>query len=88
MPSKLKEILNKVKQDIRKTYPDYDLVIDRLHLYYDMKLVTFGIDKERNLIILFPVFIQPHTQQPLTLYQIERVLVPFIDKQALYCFKL
>ena len=26
--------------------PDYNLVIDRLHLYYDMQLVTFGIDKD------------------------------------------
>ena len=59
--SKLKEILSKVKITIRKTNPDYNLVIDRLHLYYDMKLVTFGIDKERNLIIQFPVFIQPYT---------------------------
>ena len=64
-PSKLGEILSKVKIAIRKTNPDYDLVIDRLHLYYDMTLVTFDIDKERNLIIQFPVFIQPYTQQPL-----------------------
>ena len=45
-PSKLKEILNEVKIDIQKTNPDYDLVIDRPHLYYDMQLVTFGIDKD------------------------------------------
>ena len=35
-PSKLREILNDVKTAIMKTNPDYDLVIDRLHLYYDM----------------------------------------------------
>ena len=46
------------------TNPDYDIVIKGLHLYYDMKLVTFGIDKDRNLIIQFPVFVQPYTQQP------------------------
>ena len=44
-PLKLKEILSNVKVAIRKTNPDYDLVMDRLHLYYDVKLVTFGIDK-------------------------------------------
>ena len=60
MPLKLKEILNKVKVAIRKTNQDYDPVTDRHHLYYDMKLVTFGIDKEINLIIQFPVFIQPY----------------------------
>ena len=59
-PLKLKEILNEVKVAIRKTNPDYDIVIDRLYLCYDMKLVTFGIDKERNLIIQCPVFIQPY----------------------------
>ena len=26
-----------------------------LHLYYDMKLVTFDIDKDRNLTVQFPV---------------------------------
>ena len=59
---KLKEILSEVRIAIRKTNPDYDMVIKRLHLYYDMKLVTFGIDKERNLILQFPAFIQPYTQ--------------------------
>ena len=83
-PLKLKEILNEVKVAIMKTNPDYDLVIDRLHLSYGMKLVTFGINKERNLIIQFPVFIQPYTRQPLILYQIETVPVPIVDqhKQA------
>ena len=54
---KLQEILNKVKKAIQITNPDYDIVIKRLHLYYDMKLVMFGINEERNLIVLFPVFI-------------------------------
>ena len=49
-----------------------------------MKLVTFGIDRDKNLIIQFPVFIQPYTQQLLVLYRIETVPVPIIDqnKQA------
>ena len=47
-----------------------------------MTLVTFGIDKDRNLIIQFPVFIQPYTQQPLILYQIETVPVPIIDQNT------
>ena len=45
-----------------------------------MKLVTFGIDNQRNLIIQFPVFVQPFNQQHLILYQMETVLVPIIDK--------
>ena len=79
-PVKLKEILNEVRKTLQATNPDYDLVIDRLHLYYDMQLVTFGIDKDRNLIIQFLVFIQPYTQQPLVLYQLETVPVPILDQ--------
>ena len=36
---KLKEILNEVKKAIQITNPDYIIVLKRLHLYYDMKLV-------------------------------------------------
>ena len=45
-----------------------------------MKLVTFGIDNQRNLIVQFPVFIQPYTQKRLIMYQIETVRVPILDK--------
>ena len=42
-PFKLKEILSEVRKTLWVTNPKYDLVIDRLHLYYDMHLVPFGI---------------------------------------------
>ena len=58
------------------------MVIERLHLNYDMKLVTFGIDTDKYLIVQFPVFIQPYTQQPLILYQIETVPVPIFDQNT------
>ena len=64
------------------TNPDYDLVLDRLHLYYDMPLVTFSIDKDMNLVIQFPVFIEPYTQKPLILYKLETVPVPVLDKNT------
>ena len=47
-----------------------------------MQLVTFCIDRDTNLIIQFPVFIQSYTQQPLVLYQLETVLVPIIDQNT------
>ena len=68
-----------MKETLNKTNPDYDIVIKRLHLCYDMKLVTFGLDRKRNLIFQFPVFVQPYTQQPLILYQLETVPVPVVD---------
>ena len=47
LPMKLKEILNEVKKSIPTTNPDYDIIINRLHLYYDMRLVTFGINEKK-----------------------------------------
>ena len=44
-----------------------------------MQLVTFGIDREMNLVIQFPVFIQAYTQKPLILYQLETVPDPILD---------
>ena len=81
-PSKLQEILNNVKTTLQATNSDYNLVIDRLYLYYNIQLVTFGIDRDKNLIIQFPVFVQPYTQQPLILYQLETVSVPIIDQNT------
>ena len=50
-----------------------------MYKYYDMKLVMLGIDQDRNLIIQFPVFVQPYIQKPLTLYQIETIPVLILD---------
>ena len=76
-PEKLQAILHEVRKILRVTNPDYDLVIDRLHFYYDMQLATLSVEKDRNLIIQFPIFVQPYTQQPLILYQLETV--PFLS---------
>ena len=82
MPFKLKELLDAVKTNIQRTRQNYDLVIKRLPLYYDMKLVTFDIDRHRNLIMQFLVFIQPHMKQLLIHYQIETIPVPIIDQNT------
>ena len=37
-PSKLEQILLQVKAGLVKTNKDYDLMLSRLYLYYDMKL--------------------------------------------------
>ena len=76
-PLRLQEILDEVKIAIQKTNPDNDIVIKMVHLYYDLKLFTFGINKDKNMI-----FIQPYTQQPLKLYQLETVPVPIVDQST------
>ena len=78
-PNKLQDIPAEVERSLHQTNPDYTLVFDRLHMYYDMPLVTFGVDRNMNLVIQFPIFIQPYIQEPLLLYQIETVPVPILD---------
>ena len=60
-PSKLKDIPNNVKNAIRKTNPDYDLVIDRPHLYYNMQLVTFDINKDKSYNEISHIYPTLHT---------------------------
>ena len=72
-------MLHEVKQVLLKTNKNYGLVLKGMYKYYDMKLVTFGIDQDRNLIIQFPIFVQPYTQKQLTVYQIEIIPVPILD---------
>ena len=79
LPSKLAKILHEVKRVLLKTNKNYGLVIKGMYKHYDMKLVTFVIDQNRNLIIQFPVFVQPYTQKPLTLYQVETIPVLILD---------
>ena len=47
-----------------------------------MKLVTLGIDTDKNLIVQFSVFIHPFTQQLLILYQMDTVPFPIIDQNT------
>ena len=65
-----KNILTEVKNSLHISNSDYSLVLDRLHLYYDKQLMTFGIDRDMNLVIQFPgVYptMHPYTQKPLVL---------------------
>ena len=58
-PSKLNTILQKVRETVQKENKNYGLLIKILYLYYDIKLVMFGIDGQRNLIVLFPSICTP-----------------------------
>jgi hypothetical protein len=58
-PSRLKEFSDAVLLQVQKTHPHYELAIPHLSYYYDMKLSTFGVDRNHSLIITFPTFVQP-----------------------------
>ena len=46
--SKLHGILSEIKEVLLIKNKNYDLVLLHLYFYFDMKLVTFGIDKKET----------------------------------------
>ena len=79
-PVMLKSFTNDVQNELRLHHPGYTLAMPHISYYYDMKLVTFGVDMDNALVITFPIFIRPVHSNPMTLYEIETVHVPINDK--------
>ena len=81
--NQLREILGKVDAMVKKNYPDYVLAAKHISHYRDMKMVTFSVDQQaHSLILTFPAFIMNYKQPPLSLYEVETVPVPIIDKNV------
>ena len=81
--NQLREILGKVDAMVKRNYPDYVLAAKHISHYRDMKMVTFSVDQQaHSLILTFPAFIKNYKQPPLSLYAVETVPVPIIDKNV------
>ena len=81
--NQLREILGKVDAMVKRNYPDYVLAAKHISHYRDMKMVTFSVDQQaHSLIVTFPAFIKNYKQPPLSLYEVETVPVPIIDKNV------
>ena len=81
--NQLREILGKVDAMLKRNYPDYVLAAKHISHYRDMKMVTFSVDQQaHSLILTFPAFIKNYKQPPLSLYEVETVPEPIIDKNV------
>ena len=78
-PTTLRRITSNALQLVHKKNPDYVLSIKHVTEYYDMKMVTFGVNDGEELVVAFPVFVQDHTRESMTLYELETVKVPITD---------
>ena len=78
-PTVLDNITTNAIDLVCRSHPDYVLAIDHITEYYDMKLATFSVDADGNIIVAFAVFVKDHTSKPKTLYEIEMVKVPIPD---------
>ena len=75
-PNVLKNLLDHVKEQLSEKYPDYELVIDEVHQYYNLPLISFDY-QEGILGIQIPLFIKQRLQEPLVLFNIKSIPVPF-----------
>ena len=78
-PTILHRITSNALQMVQRKNPDYVLTIKHVTEYYDMKMVTFCVNDSEELVVAFPVFIQAHTRESMTLYESETVKVPITD---------
>ena len=78
-PTILCRITSNALQMVQKKNPDYVLMIKHVTEYYDMKMVTFGVNDSEELVVAFPVFVQDLTRESMTLYEFETVKVPITD---------
>ena len=66
-PRTLVEISQKAIAMIKTQNPDYILALPHITDYYDMRLVTFGLDDQGRLVVCFPIFIKEYKKEPMTL---------------------
>ena len=78
-PSFLQNITIRVMSELLKSNTGYKLAFPQIDAYYDMMVTTFSLDKDNNLIVTFPILIEPIPNKPLSLYEIETVPVPIVD---------
>ena len=66
---------------IESTHPAYVLALEDLTQFYDMRLVTFGVDPDCHcLVVTFPVLVKHTHNTKLAAYQIESIPVPIQDE--------
>ena len=56
-PTVLENITSNAIDMVHHTHPEYELAVGYISEYYDMKLCTFGISIEGNMVVAFPIFV-------------------------------
>ena len=69
-------LITHVQQVLERDYPDYELVVSQVHGYYNLPISTFAC-KDKTLVIHISFYIKPRKQEPLFLYDIRTIPVPY-----------
>ena len=79
-PYDLREYLEHVRHEIQKDFPNYELAMPKLHMYYDMSFTTYAV--EDNIIYIhIPVLFKHKDSHPLELYKVTSIPIPYDPDQ-------
>ena len=77
------KIVDHVVSLVHTKYPEYELVLEETHNYYNLPSVVYAYSKG-VIIIQIPMFLKLKIQEPLHLYGLKTVPVPFhINEQKM-----
>ena len=75
-PSVLKRLIEHVKQQLAEKYTNYELVITEVHDYYNLPVSSFDY-VDGILGVFVPLFIRPNLQEPMYVYNVRTIPVPY-----------
>ena len=75
-PSVLKRMIEHVRQQLAEKYSNYELVITEVHDYYDIPVSSFDY-MDGILGVFVPLFIRPSLQEPMYIYNVRTIPVPY-----------
>ena len=75
-PSVLKRLIEHVRQQLAEKYSNYELVITEVHDYYNIPLSSFDY-MDGLLGVFVPLFIRPSLQEPMYIYNVRTIPVPY-----------
>ena len=80
----MKVLIDHIQQVLERDYPDYELVVSQVHDYYNLPISTFAC-KNKTLVIYISFYIKPKNQEPLFLYDIRTIPVPYhMNEELIY----
>ena len=75
-PSLLKTMVEHVENQLLQFYPDYELVLNQVYQLYNLPFIHFSYSNG-TIAIKIPLFIKPRLQEPLLLFDLTSIPVPY-----------
>ena len=75
-PNEMNTLIQHVKEVVSKRYPIYELIVSEVHDYYNLPFTTFAC-QDNTLIVHIYFYIKPINQEPLLMYDIKAISVPY-----------